>query len=140
MLLGYMFQNNKAAYAQVLATNAEFHRANRILARIEQLPQYTNNKPKFIAFIGKRTSLKLFRNKPFLQSTGISSELMISQSRFEKMLKLLRVNNVHRITSKNDERYKLAIEYAKTHEPWPHPSSIAYLDGIIVVVLDNRNI
>jgi hypothetical protein len=141
LVLGFIHSNNVAAMSITLDYQSTMHWANRVLARVEALPNYGSSvypAQKRIIFVGEdyQISQWFYRGRPFVTSTGIADG--VPSIVFENLFRLLRVNVGYDVTAESRQR---AIDYAAKHGAWPAPDSVTVLDdGTIVVVLENTKL
>jgi hypothetical protein len=71
-------------------------------------------------------------------ATGVATGYMDMKAQHMQRLARLMRDDINFIPAGPDTPG--ALEYAKTHSAWPHPTSVGVVDGTGVVVLSNDNL
>jgi hypothetical protein len=127
LVAGYVIQCNWISTVNQQNTTAHFAQATQILARARSLPQ-ADWDGNTIVVAG---ALRLFDDYPFRRTMGVASDF-ISASHLQYVARLLRDNA--RIVPIDEA--SPAVQAAAAQLPaWPHPGSVAVVDGVAVIAL-----
>jgi len=127
LLGGYLVICNWISTVNELNTMAHYSTMTQILSRARTLPEADWDGKKFVV-IGEYEMPNEF---PYKRNTGIATTF-INTGHVQRFAKLLRDKAVFIPAG---EMTPGAISYAETHPVWPHPDSVAVVDGMAVVVL-----
>jgi len=135
LIAGYTIQCNWISTVNYLNTLAHYTTLTQVLAQARAIPNVQWDGKK-IAVVG---SYDMPSDYPFKPATGVANKFMDAKH-MQDLAQLMR----ERVTFvEADESMPKVLEYAKTHQPWPNPSSIGVVDSIGVVVFSktegNRN-
>ena len=126
LISGYTLQCNWISTVNYLNTFAHYSTLTQVLSRIRSLPEKSWD-GKTIAVAG---SYDMPSNYPYRSATGVATEFM-DVGHMQKLADLMR-DDVRFIPIGSNTPG--ALEYAANHPVWPHPESVAVVDGIGVVV------
>ena len=127
VIAAYIIHCNWISTVNTQNTTAHFAQATQILARARSLPdpRWDGNT---IVVAG---SLRLYNEYPFRKTTGVASDF-IGASHLQYVTRLLR-DNVKVVPL---DEASPAVQAAAAQLPiWPHPQSVAIIDGVAVVML-----
>lgn len=127
LIAGYILQCNWISTVNYLNTFAHYSTLTQVLSRIRSLPEKSWD-GKTIAVAG---SYDMPSNYPYRSATGVATEFM-DVGHMQKLADLMR-DDVRFIPVGSNTPG--ALEYAANHPVWPHPESVAVVDGMGVVVL-----
>src|SRR6266511_156490 len=129
LLGGYLIQANWISTVNYFNTLAQYTTLTQILARVRAIPNQQWD-AKRIVFIGE---LRMQPTYPFKPAIGVATPY-IGAKLVGYLAKLMRDD----LVVLPPEAVPKASEYAALHLPWPHPDSVAVVDGVGVVVLSNE--
>jgi len=129
---GYVVNCNWISTVNYLNTLAHYSTMTQILARVRAIPD-TSWDGKTIAVAG---SYAMRTDFPYKRSTGVANNYM-DAPHMQRITRLMRDDAV---VVAVDESTPAALTYAETHPVWPHPKSVAVLDGMAVVVLSHPTV
>lgn len=123
----YVLQCNWISTVNLQNTTAHFAQTTQILTRVRSLPdaQWDGN----TIVVGG--SLRLFDDYPFRKATGVSSDF-INPIHLQHAARLLR--DRAKIVALAEASAPVQ-QAAAMMPPWPHPRSVAVVDGVALVVL-----
>lgn len=128
---GYVLQCNWISTVNSLNTLAHYTTMTQVLSRIRSLPD-TNWDGKKIVVVG---NYNMPSDYPYKSAVGVATEY-IDAIHMQHMANLMRDDvTFFEANSTMPE----VMKYAATHTPWPHPDSVAVINGTGVVVFSNEN-
>jgi hypothetical protein len=130
---GYIVQCNWISTVNYLNTQAHYATLTQILARVRSLPVEWNGEK--IIVVG---SYKMKQDYPYKMATGVATDYIdMKPQHMQQLARLMRDDITFTPASPGTPG---ALEYAMTHSPWPHPSSVGIVNGTGVVVLSNDHL
>lgn len=127
VIAGYVIQCNWISTVNYQNTVAHFAQTTQILARVRSIPDARWDGSTIVV----SGSLRLFDEYPFRRTMGVASDF-ISASHLQYVTRLLR-DNVKVVPI---EDASPIVQAAAAQLPtWPHPQSVAIVDGVAVVSL-----
>jgi len=126
LIAGYVLQCNWISTVNYLNMFAHFDTLTQVLARVRSLPDPGWDGKK-IAVVGR---YEMPAEYPFETHDAVAPKFLDAQH-MENMARLLR-DEAKFVAA--DQTMPKVLEYARNHPPWPHPASVAVVDGMGVVV------
>jgi hypothetical protein len=130
---GYIVQCSWISTVNHLNTQAHYATLTQILARVRSLPVEWSGEN--VVVVG---SYKMKQDYIYKIATGVATGYMDMKAQHMQRLARLMRDDINFIPAGPDTPG--ALEYAKTHSAWPHPTSVGVVDGTGVVVLSNDNL
>ena len=131
---GYIIQCSWVSTVNYLNTLAHYTTLTQVLARVRSLPEEWNGKKVIV--VG---NYKMKQDYPYKETTGVATNYI--GAKFTKhMNNLARLMRDEMVFVPADQTTPEALEYAREHLPWPHPTSVGVVDGAGVVVFSNANL
>ncbi len=126
LLAGYVMQCNWVSTVNYLNMQAHFSTLTQVLARLRAIPDAQWDGKKVVV-VG---SYEMPGEYPFKIAPGVAIKFMDAHH-MNSLAQLLR--DEARFEDADSTMPKV-LEYAASHDPWPHPGSVAVVDGAGVVV------
>lgn len=129
LISGYVVQSNWISTVNHLNTIAHYSTMTQILSRVRSIPDADWDGKKMVVF-GRYDMPSSY---PYKRATGVASEYIDnSPGHIPKLIRLLR-DEMQVIPT--EQASPEVLEYAVLHKSWPHPDSVAIVDGVGVVIL-----
>lgn len=132
LVSGYIIQSNWISTVNLLNTQAHYSTITQILARVRSVPDASWDGKRMVMFGG----YNMPSTYPYKGATGVANEYIDNKaSHMPNLGKLIRDEM---ILIPVDQASPTIVEYAATHQPWPHPDSVTIIDGTGVVILSSE--
>ena len=128
---GYIIQCSWISTVNYLNTLAHYTTLSQVIARVRSLPQEWNGEK--VVVVG---NYKMKQDYPYIRTTGVATDY-IGAKYTEHMNHLARLMRDEIVFIPANQTTRGALKYARTHSPWPHPTSVSVVDGVGVVVFSN---
>ena len=131
---GYIIQCSWISTVNYLNTLAHYTTLAQVLARVRSLPEEWNGEKVIV--VG---NYKMKQDYPYKETTGVATNYI--GAKFTKHMNYLaRLMRDEMVFVPADQTTPKALEYAREHLAWPHPTSVGVVDGAGVVVFSNGNL
>ena len=131
---GYIIQCSWVSTVNYLNTLAHYTTLTQVLARVRSLPEEWNGEKVIV--VG---NYKMKQDYPYKETTGVATNYI--GTKFTKHMNYLaRLMRDEMVFVPADQTTPEALEYAREHLAWPHPTSVGVVDGAGVVVFSNANL
>jgi hypothetical protein len=131
---GYIIQCSWISTVNYLNTLAHYTTLTQVLARVRSLPEEWNGEKVIV--VG---NYKMKQDYPYKETTGVATNYI--GAKFTKHMNYLaRLMRDEMVFVPADQTTPKALEYAREHLAWPHPTSVGVVDGAGVVVFSNGNL
>ena len=130
LIAGYVIQCNWISTVNKLNSMAHFSMVTQVLTRVRSLPNVDWD-GKNIVVVGR---YDMSSEYPFKIATGVATEFVDARH----MKSIARLMRDDALFVNADQNYPKVLEYASKNKTWPHPSSVAIVDGKGVVVFSKE--
>lgn len=135
MAIAFVYQANVWHHYMSLRNLADFDMTRQISGRIKADLAYRDDLPMVVVGVSELDDYLVYRRLIFPPSKIGLSIIGSAYSKHWSKDRLLRFYVPFRNPTQSE--ITRAEAFAATRRPWPHPESVAIVDGVIVVVLDS---